>query len=159
MRNSRVLKVALPFLASAAAIGSTMAPAASAAIPHACGATTTFASKLESFEKVYDKGAKGLGQPAGSSTAAVAAYLGKATAFFKTSASQWAAVGKYAPSSVKSSFNASVVQLHKTAADFGNAQAAVKSGKVSAMNTYIKQAGKDANKFDTVLQPLIKKCS
>jgi hypothetical protein len=159
MRNSRVVKAGLPLLAGAALFGSTMAATASAAIPHTCGATTTFANKLDSFEKVYDQGAKSLGQPAGSTTTAIAAYLGKATAFFKTSASGWAAVGKYAPSSVKSSFNASIVQLQKTASDFSAAQTAVKADKVSAMNADIKTAQKDADDFDTVLQPLIKKCS
>jgi hypothetical protein len=161
MRNRRLTKAALPFLAGAALIGSTMAPAASAdatQTAHGCGATVTFLHKLESFVKVYDKGSSKLGTP-GTSQAALAAYLNKASKFFNTSANEWAAAGKYAPSSVTASFEASVLQLKKTAADFSAAGDAVKADKLSAMTTDIKAAEKDSTGFGKALEPLVRKCA
>jgi hypothetical protein len=156
MRNLRVTKAALPLLAM---IGGTVAPTASARIPHLCGATTTFANKLHAFEKVYNKGASSLGQPSGKTLQAVAVYLGKAKTFFNTSTQEWAVVGKAAPSSVSVSFDNSVAQLKKTASDFGAAQRDIKHGKITAMEADVKAAEKAADGFDQALQPLIKQCT
>lgn len=160
MRDLRVMKAALPLLAGAALIGSTMAPAASAhdlQTAHSCDASLAFLHKIVSFEKTYDKGSSKLGTP-GNSRAALETYLNKASSFFNTSANQWAGVGSYAPSSVTKSFQASVLQLKKTAADFGAAADAVKADSISSVDTDVKAAESDASKFAKALIPLVTKC-
>ncbi len=159
MRNTRVMKAALPLLAGAAVFGGTVVPAASAREAHLCGATTAFVNKLEAFEKTYNKGASHLGKPKGETLQALAAYLDKATRFFHTSTKEWATVGKVVPSSVKTSFDNSVAQLRKTTSDFSAAAKDVKSGDLKAMEADVLKAEKAANGFDNALQPLIKKCS
>lgn len=161
MRDMRVVKAALPLLASAALIGSTTAPAASAhdlQTPHSCGASLTFLHKIQAFDKTYNKGAGILGKSPGTSQAALATYLNRASKFFNTSANEWASVGKYAPSSVSGSMQAAALQLKKTAADFGAAADAVKAGSISAMTRDVTTADKDAEKFGKALEPLVEKC-
>jgi hypothetical protein len=159
MRNTRVMKAALPIVAGAAMLGGTVAPAASAREAHLCGATTPFVKKFEAFEKSYNRSVSHLGQPKGSSLSALLPYLSKAKKVFRADWQELTALAKTAPKGVSGSFDEIDAKLKKTANDFGAALKDLRSGDLKGLQTHVKGAQKADNGFATALKSLAKQCS